>query len=96
MYLLSTMVSINGSGQLILSQANLDASTVDLVDRIKQTYELILENQAPPKINATKDVLVEIAQVIQECAQFVVKYSETKNFCGLIVSVLLPGVSSYR
>ena len=68
---------------------------VDLVDRIKQTYELILENQAPPKINATKDVLVEIAQVIQECAQFIAKYSETKNFCGLILSVLLSGVSSY-
>ena len=71
--------------QLILSQANLDASIVELVDRIKETYQLILENQAPPKINATKDVLVEIAHVIEECAQFIAKYSETIKFCGLIV-----------
>ena len=35
-----------------------------------------------------KDVLAEIAQVVQECAQFVVKYSETKSFCTPITSVL--------
>ena len=34
------------------------------------------------KINATKDILVEIAQVIQECAQFITKYSETTTFCA--------------
>lgn len=33
------------SGQLILSQANLDASIGDLVTRIKQIYEFILENK---------------------------------------------------
>ena len=33
-------------------------------------------------------MLAEIAQVVQECAQFVVKYSETKSFCTSITSVL--------
>ena len=33
-------------------------------------------------------MLAEIAQVVQECAQFVVKYSETKSFCTPITSVL--------
>lgn len=28
-----------------------------------------------------QDVLVQIAQVVQECAQFMSKYSETKSFC---------------
>jgi len=42
---------------------------------------IILENTSLSKINATKDVLAEIAQVVQECAQFIVKYSETKRFC---------------
>ena len=42
-----------------------------------------MENRSSSKINATKDVLVEIAQVIQECAQFITKYSETKTFCTL-------------
>ena len=44
---------------MILSQANLDASVTVLVIRIKQTYELILENKSPAKINATKDVLLK-------------------------------------
>ena len=71
-------------GQLILSQVNLDASIRDLITRVKQTYELILENMSPSKINAKRDVIVEIAQDIQECAQFIAKYSETRNFCMLI------------
>ena len=65
----------------MLSQASLDASVRGLVITIGQTYELVLENRASSKINATKDVLVEIAQVVQECAQFITKYSETKSFC---------------
>ena len=35
-----------------------------------------------------KDVLAEIAQVVQECAQFIAKYSETKSFCTSITFVL--------
>ena len=56
--------------------------------RIKQTYKHILEDTSSLKINAAKDVLAEIAQVIQECAQFIVKYSETNSFCMSITSVL--------
>ena len=56
--------------------------------RIKQTYERILEDTSSLKINSAKDVLAEIAQVVQECAQFIVKYSETKSFCTSITSVL--------
>ena len=33
----------------------------ELNTRIRQTYELILENREPSKINAAKDVLAEIA-----------------------------------
>jgi len=51
------------------------------VTAIERTYELILENRSSSKINATKDVLVETAQVVQECAQFITKYPETKTFC---------------
>ena len=65
----------------MLSQASLDPSVRGLVITIERTYELVLENRASSKINATKDVLVEIAQVVQECAQFITKYSETKTFC---------------
>ena len=65
----------------MLSQASLDASIGSLVTTIEQTYELVMDNRASSKINATKDVLVEITQVVQECTQFITKYSETKTFC---------------
>ena len=74
------------SQQLILSQANLDGSIADLIIRIGQTYELILENRSSSQINAMKKVLVEIAQVIQECAQFIAKYAETTSFCTLFIT----------
>ena len=67
-----------------MSQANLDEYIGDLITRIKRTYELILENKSPSKINAARDVLGEIAQVVQECAHFIAKYSETKSFCMLL------------
>ena len=41
------------------------------------------------KINAMKDVLMEIAQVVQECMQFVTKYLETKSFCMPPIPVVL-------
>ena len=72
---------------------NLDASVADLITRIKRTYELVLENRSPSKINATNDMLVEIVQAILECAQFIVKYSETTGFCTLITAVFAASAS---
>ena len=60
----------------------------DLITRIKQTYELILENKSSSKINSARDVLGEIAQAVLECAHFIAKYSETRNFCMLATCVL--------
>ena len=71
----------------------MDASIADLITRIKRTYELILENRSPSKINATKDVLVEIAQAVQECAQFIAKYSETTSFCTFISPIFATTTS---
>jgi len=71
----------------MLSHAGIDASLRGLVTTIERTYELILENRSSSKINATKDVLLDIAQVVQECAQFITKYSETKTFCTPLIPV---------
>jgi len=68
---------------MILAQANLDASIATLLSRVGQTYELILKHMSSSKINITKDILVQIAQIIRECAIFVSQYSETKSFCRL-------------
>ena len=79
----------------MLSQSSFDASIGDLVTGIQQAYELILENRSLSKINSSKDVLVQIAQVVQECSQFVLKYSETKSFCALVIRVIFIALSSF-
>ncbi|KAL4072012.1 hypothetical protein J3A83DRAFT_4371978 [Scleroderma citrinum] len=66
------------ASDMILSQANLDTSIGDLMLRIGKIYELILENKFT--INVMRGVLIQIAQVVHECAQFISRYSETKNF----------------
>ena len=78
---------------MITSQTNLDASIGDLLIKIKQTYELILENTTSSRINASEDILAQIAQVVQEYAQFIAKYSETKNFCMSPTQIVLMKVS---
>ena len=60
----------------------------DLLTRIRQVYELILENKSSSKINSARDVLGEIAQAVLECAHFIAKYSETEKFCMLVICVL--------
>ncbi|KAL4078818.1 hypothetical protein V8B97DRAFT_2067943 [Scleroderma yunnanense] len=74
--------ALTAASKVILSQANLDASIADLISRIKQTYELILQNKSPSRTNSMKDILVQIAQVIKECTQFILSYSQTKSFWG--------------
>ena len=59
----------------------------DLITRIGRTYQLILDNRSSSQINAMKNVLAEIAQVIQECAQFITKYAETTSFCTSLTLV---------
>ena len=80
----------------MLSQTSIDASIGDLVTGIYQAYEVIMENRSLSKINSSKDVLVQIAQVIQECSQFVIKYSETKNFCTLVILVISIATSYFH
>ena len=80
----------------MLSQTSFDASMGDLVIGIQKTYELILENRSTSKINSSKDVLVEIAQVVQECSQFVIKYSETQNFCAFVTPIFFIAILTFR
>jgi len=70
----------------MLLHAGIDTSLRGLVTTIEQTY-LILESRSSSKINAMKDVLLEIAQIIQECAQFIMKYLETKTSCMPLIPV---------
>ena len=80
----------------MLSQTSFDASMGDLVTGIQQAYEVILENRSTSKINFSKDVLVQIAQVVQDCSYFVIKYPETENFCALVAPANFVSILSFR
>ena len=68
-------------GQLILSQANLDKDMDNLLAKISQTYHFLMGYETLAKIDVMKETLAQIAQVVQQCAQFIANYSEMKKFC---------------
>ena len=67
----------------------------NLVAGVHEAYKLILENRSPLKINFSKNVLVAIVQVIQECSQFVIKYPEIQTFCALVMPVISITILSF-
>ena len=67
--------------QLIIMQANLDQSISDLLLKVQNVYEFLLEENTLSNLDTMKDTLARIAQVISNCAQFIKNYSETKSFC---------------
>ena len=79
----------------MLSQRSLDASMGNLVAGVHEAYKLILENRSPSKINFSKNVLVAIVQVVQECSQFVIKYPEIQTFCALVMPVISITILSF-
>ena len=52
-----------------------------LLVKICQTYHFLMADDTLSAINIMKETLAQIAQVVQECAQFIANYSETKKFC---------------
>jgi len=67
--------------QLIIMQAKLDQSISDLLLKVQNVYEFLLEEDTLSNLDTMKDTLARIAQVISNCAQFIKNYSETKSFC---------------
>lgn len=67
--------------QLIINQATLDHSVSSLLLKVKYVYEFLLEGDTLSDLVTMKDILERIARVISDCAQFIVNYSERKNFC---------------
>ena len=63
-------------------QANLDQSISDLLLKVQNVYEFLLEENMLSNLDTMKDTLARIAQVISNCAQFIKNYSETKSFCA--------------
>ena len=62
-------------------QANLDQSISDLLLKVQNVYEFLLEEDTLSNLDVMKDTLARIAQVISNCARFIKNYPETKSFC---------------
>ena len=68
-------------GQLIISNTDLDEDVNDLLAKISETYHFLIADETIPAFDIMKETLAQIAQVVQECAQFITNYSKTKKFC---------------
>lgn len=64
-----------------MAQAELDAAIHDLLAKVGQVYQFLLQDGVLARAISMKDTLAQTAQVMQECSQFISSFSETKNFC---------------
>ncbi|KAL4075164.1 hypothetical protein V8B97DRAFT_1544571 [Scleroderma yunnanense] len=71
---------LTSATQLVITQANLDSSVSSLLAKVQNVYEFLLEKDTLSNLCTMKDTLARIAQVINNYAQFIKNYSETKNF----------------
>ncbi|KIM57165.1 hypothetical protein SCLCIDRAFT_29012 [Scleroderma citrinum Foug A] len=79
-YTQMSLTALTVAAQLILSQADIDDDMNDLLAKISHTYHFLMENETLAEIDIVKEMLAQIAQVVQQCAQFIANYSETKKF----------------
>ncbi|KAG6328328.1 hypothetical protein ID866_10761, partial [Astraeus odoratus] len=68
------------AAQMILDQDTLDGSVSALLEKVQEVYEFLLERDMLEYINTKEHILVQIAQVVGNCAEFIAKYSERKSF----------------
>ncbi|KAG6332238.1 hypothetical protein ID866_6853 [Astraeus odoratus] len=71
---------LDGATQIILAQTTIDDSLRDLVAKISQVFEFIMEKDILSDIQLTKGTIAQIAQVVHEAAKFVNNYSSTRHF----------------
>ncbi|KIM51381.1 hypothetical protein SCLCIDRAFT_1224567, partial [Scleroderma citrinum Foug A] len=68
------------AAKVIIAQTKLDDSVSNLLSKIASVYRFLLEPDTKANLNAMKDTLTHIAQVVSSCAQFIENYAETKSF----------------
>ncbi|KAL4074511.1 WD40-repeat-containing domain protein [Scleroderma yunnanense] len=70
---------LTSAAHSIIMQANIDNLVSGLLPKIQNVYEFLLEPDTLAHLDAMKDTLAHIAQVINDCAQFIKNYSEIKS-----------------
>ncbi|KAI6137506.1 hypothetical protein EDD17DRAFT_1747892 [Pisolithus thermaeus] len=71
---------LTGASQLLINQAKLDNEVSGLLNTIKDVYEFLMEEDTIAKIDIMKETLGKISQEIKDAAEFVIKYTQKKNF----------------
>ncbi|KAG2107521.1 uncharacterized protein F5147DRAFT_761311 [Suillus discolor] len=71
------------AAKIILAQADRDAAVLILLEKLCQVYGFITQDRMLGQISSMRIILGQISQQTFECAQFIQKYSETKNFYRL-------------
>jgi hypothetical protein len=70
---------------MIIDQADRDAAVFSLLEKMSEVYTLMTEQEVLKDISSVLPIYLKIAQQTQECADFIVHYSETKSFCEYVL-----------
>jgi len=84
--------------QMILRQVNLDDAVQGLLIKLSEVYNFMNEDRRLAEIEKMQVVYGELARQTQECADFIVHYSEKKSACEsspLCCHPLTPNVVSF-
>jgi hypothetical protein len=67
--------------QIILAQADRDEALLKLLQKVSEVYGFITQDKMLDRISSMHAILGKVSQQTRECAHFIRKYSETRNFC---------------
>ncbi|KAG6331775.1 hypothetical protein ID866_7313 [Astraeus odoratus] len=84
---------LTNAAQTILEQNNRDEAVSALLTKVQEVYEFLLEKDILQSIDKKEHILIQIAQVISNCAEFIAKYIEGKGFAIRLGKQLLDAQS---
>ncbi|KAG6332422.1 hypothetical protein ID866_6668 [Astraeus odoratus] len=71
---------VTKAARTILDQDSYDESVSALLTKVQEVYEFLQEEDTLQHIQEREQILLQIAQVVSNCAEFISKYSEKKSF----------------
>ncbi|KAG2066622.1 hypothetical protein BDR04DRAFT_1160067 [Suillus decipiens] len=99
-YLKGAMTILTGASQMIIDQADRDTAVYSLLEKISEVYTLMTEEEELKNISSVLPIYLKIAHQTQECADFIVRYSDTKNFwkrlCKHVIDETSASIQNYN
>ncbi|KIO08114.1 hypothetical protein M404DRAFT_378999 [Pisolithus tinctorius Marx 270] len=79
-YAQMALVILTSAARFLLNQDDQDRAVSHLLETLSTVYKFLLEEDTVRSFDNMKETLGKIAQVASDAAQFILSYSETKNF----------------